>query len=53
MPPIDLCDQDRAILVELLREAVNRERMFPLPPLVIARAKAILDQLDSSPQSKK
>jgi hypothetical protein len=53
MPPIDLSDEDRAVLVELLREVISRERIFPLPPHVIARAKAILDRLEASAPHKK
>jgi hypothetical protein len=48
MPPIDLSDEDRAVAVELLREAITRDRIFPLPPHVMARAKAILEQLEAS-----
>lgn len=48
MPPIDLSDEERAVLVDLLREAVARDRIFPLPPRVIARAKAILERLEAS-----
>ena len=48
MPPIDLSDEDRAVLVELLRETINRQRIFPLPPPVVARAKAILERLEAS-----
>jgi hypothetical protein len=52
MPPIDFSDEDRAVLVELLREAITRDRIFPLPPHVIARAKAILERLDRAPPPK-
>ena len=52
MPPIDLSDEDRAVLVELLREAINRDRLFPLPAHVITRAKAILEQLEASAPPK-
>jgi hypothetical protein len=52
MRAIELSDEDRALLGELLREAINRERVFPLPPDVIARAKAILERLDA-PAPKK
>jgi hypothetical protein len=48
MPPIDLSDEERAVLVELLREAIARDRIFPPPPHVIARAKAILERLEAS-----
>lgn len=48
MPPIDLTDEDRAVLIDLLRETINRDRLFPLPPHVIARAKAILERLEAS-----
>lgn len=53
MPPIELSDEDRAVLIELLREAVSRDRIFPLPPHVIARARAILDRLEASPPPRK
>jgi putative SOS response-associated peptidase YedK len=46
--PIHLSDEERALLVELLREAVARDRIFPLPPHVIARAKVILERLEAS-----
>jgi hypothetical protein len=48
MPPIDLSDEDRAVLADLLREAITRDRIFPLPPRVIAHAKAILERLEAS-----
>ena len=47
MPPIDLSNEDRAVLVELLREAITRDRVFPLPPIVMTRAKAILEALEA------
>jgi hypothetical protein len=46
VPLFDLTEDDRAILAELLRETINRDRIFPLPPLVLDRAKAILARLD-------
>ena len=42
--PSDLTDHDKAILVELLREKIERDR-FPLSPRV-RRFKAILAKLD-------
>jgi hypothetical protein len=42
----DLTDDDRAILAELLRETIARDR-FPLSPR-IKSFKAILDKLDPS-----
>jgi hypothetical protein len=40
----DLPDDDKAILADLLRETIERDR-FPLSPRV-RRLKAILDKLD-------
>jgi hypothetical protein len=48
MPPIDLSDEERAVLIDLLREAIARDRIFPLAPHVIARAKATLERLEAS-----
>jgi hypothetical protein len=45
--PRDLTDDDKAILVELLRETIDRDR-FPLSPKV-KRLKAVLAKLDPSP----
>jgi len=53
MPPIDLSDEDRAVLVDLLREAITRDRIFPLPPIVVTRAKAILERLEAGGLPKK
>jgi hypothetical protein len=44
MPPFDLTDNDRAVLVELLRESIKGSH-FLLSPR-IQRLKAILDKLD-------
>jgi hypothetical protein len=44
MPPFNLSEDDRAALVELLRESIERSR-FLLSPR-IRRLKAILDKLD-------
>jgi hypothetical protein len=44
MPPLNLTDDDKAILAELLRETIERSR-FLLSPR-IRRLKAILDKLD-------
>ena len=53
MPPIDFSDEDRAVLVDLLREAITRDRIFPLPPHVLARATAVLEQLEASVPPKR
>jgi len=44
MPPLDLTDDDKAILAELLREMIARDR-FPISPRVRS-FKAILAKLD-------
>jgi hypothetical protein len=44
MPPFNLSEDDRAALVELLHESIERSR-FLLSPR-IRRLKAILDKLD-------
>jgi hypothetical protein len=48
MPLIDLSDQDATVLADLLREAISRDRVFPLPAHVIARARATLEQLETA-----
>ena len=47
MPQIDLSDEDAVILADLLREAINRDRIFPLPERVIARGKAIPERVEA------
>jgi hypothetical protein len=46
MPQLDLSDDDAVTLADLLRETINRQRVFPLPPDVTARGKAILERLE-------
>ena len=43
IPPLDLTDDDRAVLVDLLREAIEGDR-FPLSPRV-TRLRGILAKL--------
>ena len=44
MPPFNLSEDDRAALVELLHETIERSRFLMSPR--IRRLKAILDKLD-------
>jgi len=44
---LELDEEDRAVLVQLLREAVTRERIFPLSPPVLKRGQDILARLES------
>ena len=44
MPPPNLCDEDRAILAELLRDIIERDR-FPYSPRIRSLA-AILAKLE-------
>jgi hypothetical protein len=52
VPPIDLSDQDIAVLIESLQEAIARDRVFPLPPPVVERLKGILERLRAAGPTK-
>jgi hypothetical protein len=44
MPSLDLTDEDKAAMIELLRETVERSRRLLSPR--VRRLRAILDKLD-------
>jgi hypothetical protein len=48
MPLFDINPDDLAILIWLLRDTINRDRIFPFPPHIRDRARAILAQLEGS-----
>ena len=52
MPPIDLSDEDIAVLIDSLQEAITRDRVFPLPPHVVERLRAILERLKAAGPTK-